>query len=66
MIGEVFSEFCNWEVSYIFKKIRYICSANFANLRSFKVVLHKLETNFETAQPLLCNLEIAQEPGPQV
>ena len=50
----------------------YICSAQFANLCNFKIVLHKLEilklqTNFEIAQPLLhiplsklvCNFEIS-------
>ena len=42
-----------------------ICFAQFANLRNFKIALRKLEiaklqTNFEIAQPSLCNFEIAR------
>ena len=44
------------------------CSAQFANLHNFEIVLSKLETvtlltNFEIAQTLLHILEIVQEPG---
>ena len=40
-----------------------ICSAQFANLRNFKIALHKLEiaklqTNFDIVQPSLRNFEI--------
>ena len=42
----------------------YICSAQFANLRNFKIALRKLEiakslTNFEIAQPSLRDFDIA-------
>ena len=42
-----------------------ICSVEFANLRNFKIALHKLKTvklltNFEIAQPSLRNFQIAQ------
>ena len=48
-----------------------ICFAQFANLRSFEIVLSTLEilkllTDLKIAQPLLRILEIAQKPRAQL